>query len=70
MGESIAEHIQEGALSIVAALSEHLESRGLNLKKNQLILTGSPLPLWEVEAGDQISVLSDGLPNVTCTINN
>ena len=69
LGESIAEHIQEGALSIVAALSEHLESRGLNLKKNQLILTGSPLPLWEVEAGDEISVLSDGLPNVTCTIN-
>lgn len=68
LGESIADHSQDGALSIVAALSEHLESRGLSLKKNQLILTGSPLPLWEVEAGDEISVLTDGLPKVTCTI--
>jgi 2-keto-4-pentenoate hydratase len=31
------------------------------MRQGQLILTGSPLPLWPVVAGDRIEVLSDGL---------
>jgi 2-keto-4-pentenoate hydratase len=52
----------------VAAVSEHLERRGLHLMRDQIILTGSPLPLWRVAPGDRITVRCDGLADVSCTI--
>ena len=68
LGEGIAVHLQNGAVDIVAIVSEHLERRGLHLKRDQIVLTGSPLPLWTVAPGDLITVHCDGLADVCCTI--
>lgn len=68
MGSGVVTHLQNGALEIVAAVLKHLEMRGLHLKREQIILTGSPLPLWRVNPGDRISVLYEGLSDVCCTI--
>ena len=68
LGEGVAAHLQNGPVDIVAAVSEHLERRGLHLMRDQIILTGSPLPLWRVAPGDRITVRCDGLADVSCTI--
>lgn len=68
LGEGVTAHLQNGPVDIVAAVSEHLERRGLQLKRNQIVLTGSPLPLWKVVHGDRITVRCDGLADVCCTI--
>lgn len=68
IGEGVPAHLQHGAIDVVATVSEHLELRGLNLKRGQLVLTGSPLPLWRVTAGDRIMVQCDGLSDVCCEV--
>jgi len=68
LGEGVAAHLRNGPIDIVAAVAEHLEHRGHHLKRNQIILTGSPLPLWRVEPGERITVNSNGLADVSCFI--
>lgn len=40
----------------VIAVAEHLEESGVQLTKDQVVLTGSPLPLYRVQAGDRIEI--------------
>lgn len=68
LGEAVAAHLHDGPLGIVAAVSEHLNRRGIHLKRDQIVLTGSPLPLWRVTPGEAITVRCDGLADVFCTI--
>ncbi|MDH3716959.1 MAG: hypothetical protein OES79_02445 [Planctomycetota bacterium] len=68
LGEGVAAHLRNGPVDIVATVSEHLERRGLHLKRDQIVLTGSSLPLWKVVHGDRITVRCDGLADVCCTI--
>ena len=68
LGEAIATHLPNGIVDVVAAVSDHLTKRGFHLKRDQIVLTGSPLPLWKVSAGDRIVVRCDGLADVSCTI--
>jgi 2-keto-4-pentenoate hydratase len=56
IGEAAGRVIDGGPLAGVRFLAEHLARYGRQLLPGQLILTGSPLPLWPVAAGDQIEV--------------
>lgn len=69
LGESAADHLQGDPLGVVVAIADHLERRGLQLERDQLVLTGSPLPLWRLSPGDYVTVESDGLMDVSCTID-
>ena len=68
LGEGIAAHLHGGPVDVVAAVSEHLERHGRRLKRDQIVLTGSPLPLWKVTAGDCITVHCDDFPEVSCEV--
>ena len=68
IGAAVTAHIQHGAFDVVESVVKHLSRRGCSLKRNQLILTGSPLPLWKVERGDAIEVTSKGTLGVSCTV--
>jgi 2-keto-4-pentenoate hydratase len=63
-GSAVAGSIAAGLLTLV----ERLEPFGIHLRKGQLALTGSPLPLYRVGAGDRIEVRCEGLPTVSAVI--
>jgi 2-keto-4-pentenoate hydratase len=65
LGASTTRAIPGGPLSSVARLAAHLARYGVHLQEGQLVLTGSPLPLYPVAAGDRIEVFSDGRPPVS-----
>jgi 2-keto-4-pentenoate hydratase len=54
--------------SRLASLSAHLAETGTLLRKDQIVLTGTPLPLYRVSPGDRIEVCCPDLPPVTATI--
>lgn len=56
LGEGHGRDLEEGPWGSVVRLAEHLARRGRILRQGHLVLTGSPLPLWPVEAGDRIEV--------------
>ena len=49
-------------------LRRHLAEFGLALKPSQIVLAGTPLGLYPVEAGDRIAVLIDEEPTAHCLI--
>jgi 2-keto-4-pentenoate hydratase len=61
-----------GLLETIASslqfVKERLSSLGLGLKPGHIVLTGSPLPLYRVKAGDRISVQCSRFPDVTAAI--
>lgn len=61
LGESGGGELEGGLMPGIVRLARHLERYDRRLRQGQLILTGSPLPLWRVVAGDRIEVLSDEL---------
>ena len=69
LGEAVASHLNNGPVDVVATVSEHLERYGQRLQRGQIVLTGSPLPLWPVAPGDQITVRCDGLADVCCSVS-
>jgi len=58
----------DNVIAGLGALVELLGSSGLRLRAGQIALTGSPLPLYRLSAGDSIEVRRMGLPEVTATI--
>jgi 2-keto-4-pentenoate hydratase len=48
-----------GPFGSVLLLAEHLAAFGLTLQRGQIVLTGSPLPLYRVSGGEQIEVSCD-----------
>lgn len=56
VGTTKAGTIPGGPLASVYKIAEHLAESGTWLKKGDLVLTGSPLPLYGVESGDAVAV--------------
>lgn len=56
LGEAAGHQLEGGPLSGIVRLVEHLTQNGHQLRRGQLVLTGSPLPLWRVSSGDRIEV--------------
>ena len=65
-GSAAPEVIRASLLSV----TRHLERFGTCLKKGQIVLTGSPLPLYRVRMGDQVEVRCGRFPSVTASIMN
>jgi 2-keto-4-pentenoate hydratase len=61
LGETNGDELEGGLMPGILHLARHLERYDRRLRQGQLILTGSPLPLWRVVAGDRIEVLSEQL---------
>jgi 2-keto-4-pentenoate hydratase len=59
LGEGSGQQLEGGPLASVLRLVEHLEKHGRRLLRGHIVLTGSPLPLWQVSAGDRIEVRCD-----------
>jgi 2-oxopent-4-enoate/cis-2-oxohex-4-enoate hydratase len=68
LGEGTAEHLANGTLEIVASVAQHLQQFGRQLRRDQIILTGSPLPLWPVEPGDHIRASFGDHSTASCTV--
>src|SRR5947207_2247106 len=58
LGSATSDAIPGGPLESLRQLAEHLKLYGIALKRGQLILTGSPLPLYPVQPGDRIEVVT------------
>ena len=56
LGQSTSSGIPGGPFASVCRLVEHLALYGIRLHADQVILTGSPLPLYPVHSGDAIEV--------------
>lgn len=61
LGDCAGRGLEGGAMSGVVRLVRHLERYGRRLRQGHLVLTGSLLPLWRVEAGDRVEVVSEVL---------
>jgi 2-keto-4-pentenoate hydratase len=51
--------LPEGPFGSVVRLAEHLARFGRFLQQGQIVLTGSPLPLYRVTDGERIEVSSE-----------
>jgi 2-keto-4-pentenoate hydratase len=65
-GSAAPEVIRASLLSV----TRHLERFGTGLRKGQIVLTGSPLPLYRVRLGDRVEVRCGQFPSVTASIMN
>jgi 2-keto-4-pentenoate hydratase len=68
LGAAAGMALPGGPLGSVALLSEHLARFGRFLERGQIVLTGSPLPLYRVTRGDRIEVRCDRSGKVVCFI--
>jgi 2-keto-4-pentenoate hydratase len=59
----------EGPFSSVVKLAEHLSGVGHFLQGGQIVLTGSPLPLYRVADGDRIEVKCHRSPTVVAFVS-
>lgn len=67
-GAARGEVLAEGPFGSVVHLVRHLSSWGEQLRSGQIVLTGSPLPLYRVAAGDQVEVVSDRFGRVSALV--
>jgi len=58
LGTAAASAVPGGPCASLLEVVRHLASTGLALKRGQIVLTGSPLPLYPVAPGDHIRVES------------
>jgi len=70
LGTASGRALPEGPFGSVVRLAEHLARFGRFLRRGQIVLTGSPLPLYPVAAGDLIDVSSDRSETVVCLIRS
>ena len=68
IGQTTGNAIPGGPFGALCQIVDQLGLYGIRLKKDQLVLTGSPLPLYPVMPGDSIEVLTGGLGRVTAAI--
>ncbi|WP_146459313.1 2-keto-4-pentenoate hydratase [Rubripirellula tenax] len=59
LGEASGDELEGGPMASVVKLAEHLEKYGRRLLRGQIVLTGSPLPLFRVTVGELIEVQCD-----------
>ena len=70
LGVARAEELLADALANLRLLVELLAEFGIRLEKGQLLLTGSPLPLYRVTGGDRVEVLSSHLGEVRASVGH
>ena len=68
LGRTTASGVPGGPFGSVCQLVSHLALYGIRLKKDQIILTGSPLALYPVQPGDRIEVRSGHFGEVSATV--
>jgi len=68
LGTATGSALPDGPLGSVARLARHLEQYRKNIHPGQLVLTGSPLPLYPARCGDKFVVRSEHLAAVTAVI--
>jgi 2-keto-4-pentenoate hydratase len=61
--------LPDGPFGSVVRLAEHLARFGRILQRGQIVLTGSPLPLYPVTGGERIEVSSDQFETVAASIS-
>jgi 2-keto-4-pentenoate hydratase len=61
LGIASGDVLPGGPLASLSRLAEHLEQFGEHLREGQIVLTGSPLPLYRVAPGDRFDVVSERL---------
>jgi 2-keto-4-pentenoate hydratase len=68
LGKGSGRDLPFGLAGSLVALADQLAHFGTRLKKGQLVLTGSPLPLWRISRGDVIQVECPRWGRVTMTM--
>jgi len=63
-----ASAVPGGPFASLLQLVEHLRKFGICLTRGQIVLTGSPLPLYRVSPGDRIAVRGSRLASVEAAI--
>jgi len=68
VGECLGDAIPGGPYGSLCQLAVDLAQHGIHLKKGQVILTGTPLPLYRVEGGDRIQVRTRNFGTVSARV--
>ena len=68
LGTAAGSSLPGGPFCSLLKVAEHLATFGVRLKPNEIVLTGSPLPLYSVRPGDHILVRCSGLTAVEMTV--
>jgi 2-keto-4-pentenoate hydratase len=68
LGTATGSALPDGPLGSVARLARHLERYGKGIHPRQVVLTGSPLPLYPAKCGDRFEVRCEHLAAVTAVI--
>jgi 2-keto-4-pentenoate hydratase len=58
LGTATGRTLDDGPFGSLIRLAEHLRRFQCTLRRDQIVLTGSPLPLYRVSRGDHIEVIS------------
>ena len=69
LGASTGGALPGGPLASLTWLQARLKDFGKTLQAGQIVLTGSPLPLYALAPGDRIEVRCGRLPTVAMTVN-
>ena len=69
VGIAVGGALLDGPLGSLVRLAQHLEGFGRFLQRGQIVLTGSPLPLYRVADGEEIEVSSDRSESVLAVIS-
>lgn len=69
LGTADGRTLPEGPFGSVVRLATHLAEFGQFLRRGQIVLTGSPLPLYRVADGERIEVSCDKSETVVCLIS-
>lgn len=69
LGTATGRALPEGPYASLVQLADHLARSGRSLRRGQIILTGSPLPLYPVADGDSVEVLSNRSEPITATVS-
>ena len=67
-GETRGGSVPGGPFQSLCRLAEHLAVYGIQLQKDQIVLTGTPLPLYPVAVGDSIEVRTRHLGEVKASV--
>jgi 2-keto-4-pentenoate hydratase len=69
LGIAVWKALLEGPFGSLVRLAKHLEGLGRFLQRGQIVLTGSPLPLYRVADGEEIEVSSHRSATVFAVIS-
>ena len=70
LGASHGRALPGGPIASITWLASRLRDFGRSLHRDQIVLTGSPLPLYPVTPGDRIEVTCSRLPAVNMTVSS